>query len=88
MIRSRLYDDDDVDSKLDMPSFTPSYNASSAPAVLPSPVVVGDFCVSKFAEDGQFYRAVVEKLTGDRATLRYVDWGNLGTDPTILLSSR
>jgi len=35
-----------------------------------------EFCCCKFSEDGLWYRAKVEKNTGDKSTVLYIDYGN------------
>ena len=39
-------------------------------------VEVGALCCARFSEDEAFYRAVVEKVEGNNATVRFVDYGN------------
>ena len=36
-----------------------------------------EFCCCKFSEDGLWYRAKVEKNTGDKSTVLYIDYGNV-----------
>ncbi|GFO47277.1 staphylococcal nuclease domain-containing protein 1-like [Plakobranchus ocellatus] len=36
----------------------------------------GDMCASRFSQDGQWYRAKVEKVEGGKATVFFIDYGN------------
>lgn len=36
----------------------------------------GDLCAAKFSEDQEWYRARVEKISGNNATIKYIDYGN------------
>lgn len=36
----------------------------------------GDLCAAKFSEDQEWYRAKIERIQGDNATIKYVDYGN------------
>lgn len=36
----------------------------------------GDFCCAKFSEDEQWYRAIVNAVSGDNASVTFVDYGN------------
>lgn len=36
----------------------------------------GDLCAAKFSEDEEWYRAKVENVSGAKATIRYIDYGN------------
>lgn len=36
----------------------------------------GDLCAAQFSEDKEWYRAKVENLSGGKATIRYIDYGN------------
>ena len=41
----------------------------------------GDVCAAKFSQDGQWYRAKVEKLdAGGQATVLFTDYGNVSND--------
>jgi len=42
--------------------------------------VLGDLCAAKYVDD-QWYRAKVEKLSGNDASILYVDYGNRATIP-------
>lgn len=35
-----------------------------------------DLCAAKFSEDEEWYRAKVESVSGGKATIRYIDYGN------------
>lgn len=35
-----------------------------------------DICAAKFAADGEWYRAKVEKVQGRKANIFYIDYGN------------
>lgn len=35
-----------------------------------------DLCAAKFSEDEEWYRARVESMSGGKATIRYIDYGN------------
>ena len=37
---------------------------------------IGDTCACKFSEDGQWYRAKVEKVHGTKISVLYIDFGN------------
>ena len=41
---------------------------------------IGDLCAAKYVDD-QWYRAKVEKLSGNDANILYVDYGNRATIP-------
>jgi len=42
----------------------------------------GDTCAAKFSQDGQWYRAKIEKIEGkDRATVVFIDYGNRENAP-------
>jgi staphylococcal nuclease domain-containing protein 1 len=36
----------------------------------------GDLCAAKFSEDEEWYRAKIESVSGGKATIRYIDYGN------------
>lgn len=36
----------------------------------------GDLCAAKFSEDEEWYRAKVEKISGNNASIKYIDYGN------------
>jgi len=36
----------------------------------------GEMCAAKYGEDDQWYRARVEKISGSKASVFYVDYGN------------
>jgi len=46
-----------------------------------------DLCAAQFSEDNEWYRAKVEKVQGQNATILYVDYGNKETVPTSRLAS-
>lgn len=35
-----------------------------------------DLCAAKFSEDEEWYRAKIESMSGGKATIRYIDYGN------------
>ena len=37
----------------------------------------GDMCASRFSQDNQWYRAKIEKLEGGKATVFFIDYGNV-----------
>jgi staphylococcal nuclease domain-containing protein 1 len=41
-----------------------------------------DICASKFTLDNEWYRAKVISISGDKATVRYIDYGNVEVVPT------
>ena len=43
-------------------------------------MISGEICAAKF-QDGQWYRAKVEKMSGSEATVLYIDYGNRDTIP-------
>ncbi|XP_014212188.1 uncharacterized protein LOC106642065 [Copidosoma floridanum] len=50
--------------------------ARSNPQPLTEKPVVGEMVLSSFESDGNFYRAVVTKVDGDRIMVKYIDYGN------------
>lgn len=36
----------------------------------------GDLCAAKFSEDEEWYRAKIESMSGGKASVRYIDYGN------------
>ena len=40
---------------------------------------VGKYCLAFFADDGRWYRAVIEAVNGDTSTVYYIDYGNTAT---------
>ncbi|XP_018789649.1 PREDICTED: staphylococcal nuclease domain-containing protein 1 [Bactrocera latifrons] len=47
----------------------------------------GDVCAAQFSADNQWYRAKIERLQGNNATVLYIDYGNKETVPTSRLAS-
>ncbi|XP_075230128.1 staphylococcal nuclease domain-containing protein 1 [Lycorma delicatula] len=47
----------------------------------------GDVCAAKFAMDDQWYRARVEKVTGNKVKVFYIDYGNRDEIPSTLCAA-
>ncbi|XP_074643884.1 protein tudor-like [Tubulanus polymorphus] len=56
-----------------MVEISSAYNAQSASLVNPS---AGSPCVAQFSEDEAWYRAIVKKISGNTATVQFIDYGN------------
>ncbi|CAK1544922.1 unnamed protein product [Leptosia nina] len=42
----------------------------------PGPLPIGAVCCARFPEDGNWYRAIVRDITGNKIIVAYVDYGN------------
>lgn len=47
-----------------------------------------DLCAAKFSEDEEWYRAKVESVSGGKATIKYIDYGNTEVSLSLTLLSQ
>nr|XP_033795375.1 tudor domain-containing protein 6 isoform X2 [Geotrypetes seraphini] len=67
-------DSKDIDSLTQKMQETGTFEITNTDSVLN--IQVGDACMVKYSEDEQWYRALVEKIEEDYASVRFVDYGN------------
>lgn len=39
--------------------------------------VIGEMVLAKFMDDGNYYRAIVSKIDGEKIFITYIDFGNV-----------
>ena len=57
-----------------MQTFTASYKCLESSNIK---LKVGDYCAAKFTVDNQWYRAQILQVSPTKATVRYIDYGNV-----------